>query len=194
MKIVVDGPIGAGKSTQVDNLSKLTGLTVIKEPVHEWPLELFYKDPSRWGLMMQVAVLNSYIKIRDYDGILERCPGSTRAVFWKNLVDTNVVTVEEDKVFSALYETHSWEPELTIFIDKKPETCFKHIQKRSQDGDTGITLEYLQSLHALYHKYVSEHKNIHVVNGEQSIKNVTRDIVKIINPYIHKECPFDAQE
>ena len=64
MKIVIDGSIGAGKSTQIDILSKVTGKNVIKEPIHEWPLDLFYQDPSRWGLTMQVAVLNSYVKMK----------------------------------------------------------------------------------------------------------------------------------
>ena len=194
MKIVIDGSIGAGKSTQIDILSKVTGKNVIKEPIHEWPLDLFYQDPGRWGLTMQVAVLNSYIKMKPVEGILERCPESSRAVFWTNLVNTKVVTDREDQIYQALFETHAWEPDVTIFIEKTPEQCFKHIQKRKQEGDDGVTLEYLKDLHTLYQNYCKQNKNIYIINGNQSVKNVTADILKTIKPYIKQEeiCPPDV--
>ena len=194
MKIVIDGLIGAGKSTQIDILSKVTGKNVIKEPIHEWPLDLFYEDPKRWGLTMQVAVLNSYVKMKHANGILERCPESSRAVFWTNLVNTNVVTDREDQIYQALYETHAWTPDVTIFIDKTPELCFKHIQKRKQEGDDGVTLEYIKQLHSLYLDYSKQNKNVVIINGNQSVKHVTADILKTIKPYILKEdiCPLDV--
>lgn len=189
MKIVIDGLIGAGKSTQVDIISKLTQQHVVKEPIQEWPLDLFYSDPQRWGFLMQVAVLNSYVSLRFQNGIFERCPESTRAVFWQNLVNTGVVTSEEDRVFQVLFEHLTWNPDVTIFVDKSPELCFEHIQNRGQEGDSKITLEYLKNLHELYMKYVSKNPSIHVVDGNRPIEAVTKDILKIINPLITKtEC------
>jgi len=194
MKIVIDGSIGAGKSTQIDILSKATGKNVIKEPIHEWPLDLFYQDPTRWGLTMQVAVLNSYVKMKHSHGILERCPESSRAVFWNNLVNTKVVTEREDQIYQALYETHAWTPDVTVFIDKTPELCYKHIQKRKQEGDGGVTLEYLKDLHTLYTDYCKQNKNVFIINGNQSVRNVTADILKTIKPYLIQEdiCPPDV--
>ena len=97
MKIVIDGLIGAGKSTQIENISKQLKLDVFKEPIHEWPLDLFYEDNARWGFLMQMAVLNSYVNARFHSGIFERCPESSRSVFWKNLVDSGTVTPTEKK-------------------------------------------------------------------------------------------------
>tara|TARA_R110000851_G_scaffold73522_6_gene162227 strand:+ start:3748 stop:4374 length:627 start_codon:yes stop_codon:yes gene_type:complete len=186
MKIVIDGLIGAGKSTQVDILSKITGKSVIKEPIGDWPLELFYKDPSRWGFMMQVAVLNSYVKMRECNGIFERCPQSTHDIFWQNLVESKVVTAEENKIFEKLYKYHSWNPDVIIFIDKNPDKCHEHIQNRDQAGDTDISIDYLRSLDILYTKHFKNNKDIHVVDGDQSIEDVTSDILKIINPILNK--------
>lgn len=190
MKIVIDGLIGAGKSTQVGIISKLTGHKVVKEPIQEWPLDLFYSDPQRWGFMMQVAVLNSYVKLKFVDGIFERCPESTRAVFWQNLVNSKIVTQEENNIFQKLFSSMAWDPDVTIFIDKDPQLCFEHIQTRGQEGDTKITIEYLRNLHKLYMDYVKNEKNIHVINGNQPIEKVTDEILKILNPLINKtECP-----
>ena len=189
MKIVIDGLIGAGKSTQVDILSKITGKSVIKEPIGDWPLELFYKDPSRWGFMMQVAVLNSYVKMKESSGIFERCPQSTHDIFWQNLVESKVVTADENTIFEKLYKYHSWNPDVIIFIDKSPEKCYEHIQSRNQTGDTGVSMDYLKSLDVLYTKHFKNNDKIHVIDGNQSIPDVTRDILKIINPLLNKSIP-----
>lgn len=186
MKIVIDGLIGAGKSTQVDILSKITGKSVIKEPIGDWPLELFYKDPSRWGFMMQVAVLNSYVKMKESSGIFERCPQTSHDIFWQNLVESKVVTADENTIFEKLYKYHSWNPDVIIFIDKSPEKCYEHIQSRNQAGDTGVSMDYLKSLDVLYTKHFKNNDKIHVIDGNQSIPDVTRDILKIINPILSK--------
>tara|TARA_R110000850_G_C9734580_1_gene443653 strand:+ start:72 stop:629 length:558 start_codon:yes stop_codon:yes gene_type:complete len=179
MKIVIDGLIGAGKSTQVDIIHKKLGIPIVKEPIDEWPLELFYSDPTRWGFTMQIAVLNSFVKFRDVEGIFERSPESTRSVFWQNLVDSKIVTDKENEIFQNLYNYLEWKPEITILIDKDPKLCYEHIQKRSQSGDDGVTIEYLERLNVYYQKFKSN--NVIVINGNQSIEAVSRDILKSID-------------
>ena len=180
MKIVVDGLIGAGKSTQVDIIHKTLGVPIVKEPIEEWPLDLFYSDPKRWGFMTQISVLNSFVRYRDSDGIFERSPESTRRVFWKNLVDSGVVTPREDDIFQKLYATLAWQPDVVILIEKDPELCYQHIQKRQQEGDSGVTLEYLHKLKSYYDKFKKD-KDVIVVNGNQSIDEVSNEILKKID-------------
>lgn len=190
MKIVIDGLIGAGKSTQAELLSEVCNFPVVKEPIDEWPLDKFYEDPSRWGLMMQAAVLTSFVRFRDTQGIFERSPESSGAVFWRNLVESGVVTTEEDQVFRKLANELSWEPDVMIYIDKSPEKCHEHIQKRNQVGDEKVSLEYLKTLEKYYKDFCEKNKtSTHIVDGNQSIDKVHQDIVKIINVYIKKICP-----
>ena len=179
MKIVIDGLIGAGKSTQVDIIHKKLGIPVVKEPIEEWPLELFYSNPSRWGFMMQVAVLNSFVKFKDIDGIFERSPESTRSVFWQNLVDSGIVTQKEDEIFQKLFKNLEWKPDVTILIEKDPKLCYEHIQNREQEGDNGVSLEYLEQLNKYYQKFKS--KEVITVNGNQSIEKVSEEILKKIS-------------
>lgn len=179
MKIVIDGLIGAGKSTQVDILSKKLNISAVREPIDEWPLDLFYSDPTRWGFLMQVAVLNSFVKFRHTHGIFERSPESTRCVFWNNLVDSGVVNRAENEVFQKLYENLSWEPDVTILIDKAPELCFEHIQGRSQAGDSGVSLEYLKRLNSYYQDFKNT-PGVIVIDGNRSISEISEDIIKTV--------------
>jgi predicted ATPase len=41
MKVVIDGNIGSGKTTQLGLLEK-AGYIVRREPIDQWPLEEFY--------------------------------------------------------------------------------------------------------------------------------------------------------
>ncbi len=179
MKIVIDGLIGAGKSTQVDILSKTLGISTVREPIDEWPLDLFYSNPDRWGFLMQVAVLNSFVKLRNTDGIFERSPESTRRVFWQNLVDSGAVNDTEDGVFQSLFRNVSWSPDITILIDKSPELCFEHIHKRTQDGDSKITLEYLKKLHSYYENF-KKMPGVITIDGNRSISEISEDIIKTV--------------
>lgn len=184
MKVVIDGLIGAGKSTQANLVSNSLNLNVVKEPIEEWPLDLFYSDPRRWGFLMQTAVLTSFTKLKGMDGIFERSPQSSKEVFWRNLVQSGVVSKREDEVFQKLYDTLSWEPDCTIFIDKDPELCFEHIKKRNQAGDSGVTVQYLQTLDYHYKNYIQNcNSPVHVVDGNRAIYDVHKDIIKIINTY-----------
>ena len=58
--IAVAGNIGSGKTTQLDLLER-KGWSVKREPIDEWPLDLFYKDKSRWALLLQMKILQVLI-------------------------------------------------------------------------------------------------------------------------------------
>jgi deoxyadenosine/deoxycytidine kinase len=82
MKVVIDGNIGSGKTTQLNLLEKV-GWTVQREPIDDWPLELFYKDKSRWALLLQMKILQTLQPVKTKDVVVyERCLLSTRYVFW----------------------------------------------------------------------------------------------------------------
>lgn len=142
MKIVIDGNIGSGKTTQL-NLLEAKNYKVHREPIEEWPLDLFYSDPSRWGLTFQLIILET---LQPHDGIHERCPMSSKEVFWKGLKKTP----EEARVYEWAYQHHGWSPDLYIFLDKPTELCMQHITNRKQEGDSGVDKTLLDQLDADY--------------------------------------------
>lgn len=193
MKIVIDGLIGAGKSTQAGLISKFFDLEVVKEPIDEWPLDLFYSNPKRWGFLMQTAVLSSFARLKGSNGIFERSPQSSKEVFWNNLVQSGVVTKTEDDIFHKMYDLLEWSPDVTIFVSTPPEVCYRNIQTRGQAGDTEISLDYLRTLDKHYKAYVKNCKSaVHVVDGNRPVEDVNEEILKILNSYINKEEPRSA--
>jgi len=162
MRVVIDGNIGSGKSTQVGMLSQM-GFKCYKEPIHDWPLDLFYKDQSRWGFLLQMKILESYSDPAD-DCIYERCMQSSKDVFWYNLVVNNVVTRTEDNIYTDWYRKTVWKPEVTIYLRSLPEECYKKIQNREQAGDRTISLDYLRQIHDYYQLMAYKNKDYHVID------------------------------
>lgn len=188
MHIVIDGNIGSGKTTQLELLEQ-NGWSVKREPLDEWPLDLFYKDMSRWALLLQMKILQTLRPVRDGVTVYERCLLSTRHVFWEYLRTKKLVTTEEDSVYQNAYERYLWHPDVYIFLAKSPKTAFEHIQKRKQVGDSRVTLKYLEELHALYEKMLMNVPcKVYVVTTEgRTPAEVYAEVSTILSRYTVKD-------
>ena len=99
LRIVIDGNIGSGKTTQLKMLSDI-GFTVQCEPIDEWPLEQFYEDKHRWAFLLQMSILRSFVKHGKSSDVWERSPESSKDVFWKMLRSEEIGTDDEDTVYT----------------------------------------------------------------------------------------------
>lgn len=175
-KIVIDGNIGAGKTTQVSLLEK-HGYNVQKEPIEQWPLELFYSDPVRWAFLFQLVILKSLV-VKPGVRIYERCPISSLKVFWELLEKHEI----EDEVYKSYYRDYGWSPDIYILVDTPPQVCYERLKTRTQDGDTSVTLEYLQSLYEKYNKMFDEMEcPKYKIDGLLSQEEIFKNILDIIN-------------
>lgn len=177
MIVVVDGTIGAGKTTQLNMLAQ-KGYAVHREPIDEWPLDEFYKDPSRWAFYFHMVVLLS--QKPTMAGIHERSILSSRWVFWSLLVKKGLVTDMEDKTYGRFFEKFKWVPDKYIFLMKSPEKAYEHIQTRGQAGDQGVTLEYLKELDVEYKNFLSIISNVHVIDAEKTTEEIHQEILRIL--------------
>lgn len=179
MIVVVDGNIGSGKSTLLTKLSN--SFKVIKEPIDDWPLEEFYKDPYTWALPLQIQILQT-MKKPEYDGVCfhERCLQSSNFVFWKHLVETNQVPHKQNQVYQDLFKLYEWKCDMYIYLRCSPEKCFENISKRVQDGDSHVTLNYLKDIHKKYEDFVSTMPCAVIVDAEQDENTVYNNICKLI--------------
>lgn len=179
MKVVIDGNIGAGKTTQL-NLLETSGWRVKREPIEEWPLEEFYKDKKRWGFLLQIRILQTLLPGKRTT-IHERSLLSTRYVFWEHMKQHKLVTDWEDKVYVQEYEKYAWYPDLYIFLARTPEKAYEAIQKRRQTGDSAVTLQYIKELDDLYKKMIMNVPcKVHVVNGDRPADEVHQEILSIL--------------
>ena len=181
MKIVIDGNIGSGKTTQLGLLEK-KGWLVRREPIDSWPLEDFYKDPKRWAFYFHMVILQTLRPIKSSRPVIyERSLLSSRWVFWPIMKKHGYVTDAEDRTYAQFYEQYSWFPDVYIFLSKKKDLAWEHIQKRGQAGDKGVTLEYLGELDDEYSKLIKAVPcRVHIVNANQSVEKVHEDICKIL--------------
>lgn len=173
-RIVIDGNIGSGKTTQLKLFAK-QGISVQCEPIQEWPLEKFYSDKSRWAFLLQMSILESFVK-NDAD-VWERSPESSKEVFWKMLRNKGIGTDEEDSVYSFFYKQNAWRPDIHVYVRTSPEVCFKRISDRCQKGDAKISLEYLKEVHKYYEEYICNCKSsVIVIDGNQTPEKIQDDI------------------
>jgi len=179
MKIVIDGNIGSGKTTQLGLLEK-KGWTVQREPIDEWPLAEFYKDPKRWAFLLHMVILRTLQPEKNRGHVLlERSLLSSRYVFWSVLKNHGHVTAEEDETYSYFYEKTAWYPNLYIYLAKSPEKAFGHIQSRGQAGDSGVTLDYLRELDVEYRKLIQNIPcKVIIVNAERSAEEIHSEICR----------------
>jgi deoxyadenosine/deoxycytidine kinase len=179
MNIVIDGNIGSGKTTQLGLLEK-KGWKVQREPIDQWPLDDFYKDPKRWAFLLHMMILKTLQPKKSRTHVLlERGLMSSRHVFWPVLVKQGCATPEEDRTYSYFYDKTAWYPDLYIYLAKSPEKAFEHIQSRHQAGDSGVTLEYLKKLDVEYKKLIRNVPcKVIIVNAERSVEEIHTEICR----------------
>lgn len=164
--VVIDGIIGAGKTTYIDILKKTLPMMnvnaiFVDEPVKNWVrdglLDKFYEDPKRWGYHFQtkvfrdriMACLEAFQKPADLY-IVERSP-LTDTIFAKTLhKDSSMSDMEYEHY---LQWCNLWERLLphpfNVFIYLKPhvEEAMKRIQLRNRGNEAShISKEYQDTL------------------------------------------------
>lgn len=178
-RVVIDGNIGAGKTTQLD-LLEAKGYRVQREPIDKWPLEEFYSDPSRWAFLLHMSILCTHRPARVSELVVyERSLQSSYWVFWQVLKKKGLIHPAEDTTYTQLYDRLSWYPDLYIFLSKDTDLAYKHVTERGQTGDSKVTLEYMKELEQEYLQLIKSIPcNVRVVNANQSVENIHKDICR----------------
>jgi len=180
-RVIVDGNIGSGKTTQLDLLEK-KGWKVHREPLDKWPLEEFYKDPSRWAFYFHMVILQTQRPIDHPEPVVyERSLASSKTVFWQVLVNRGLVTDGEDHTYSQFYDKFVWYPDLYIFLKKSPEKAFEHMSLRGQAGDSGIDLDYLRELDSEYNNLISKLPcEVIIIDAERTPEEIHEEIIRLL--------------
>ena len=166
--VSIDGNIGSGKSTNVDDLkqyfkNKCTeDIIFVQEPVHEWNsvvdvngtpiLANFYKDQKQYAFRLQMlAYISRLALLRDvakkgYKYIItERCVGTDRNVFSKMLYDKGDIAHDEYTIYNKWHDEFSKDVPISaiVYIRATPETCLLRVNIRAREGEN-IPIEYLE--------------------------------------------------
>lgn len=155
--IVVDGPIGVGKTSLVDLLSERLGARKLLEVAEDNPfLPTFYKDPRRYAFQTQLWFLLNRFRQQQELGQFD--------LFRQTLVADYLFA--KDKIFAyltledhelALYErVHALlqvrvpTPDLVIFLQATTDALLQRIAIRGKGYEREIGRKYLDDLNAAY--------------------------------------------
>jgi len=167
--IWIDGIIGVGKTTAVEQIGKRLNFEILPEPVNEELLKIYYEDQERWGFPFQVDMLNkkfalqlkaSYGNNESKGSIIDRgLPGDR--VFAKMLANSKKIHPMEWEIYEQSYNTFTQllpPPTLLIYLDVTPEVAYKRIKNRAREAETEdlLPIEYLKNLSQQYRKMLEE--------------------------------------
>ncbi len=157
--LAVDGPIGVGKTTLVELLTRRFEGVKILEDVDNPFLADFYKD--RPGAAFQTELyflLSRYKQQQDIGqrGLFDRVLGADYT-FWKNRIFAYLnLSDDELMLFDKLYallEPHVPVPDLVIHLVADVDTCMERIRKRARPVEKAISPQYLGELIDAYNHY-----------------------------------------
>ena len=174
--IVVEGPIGAGKTSLARSLARRLGAEALLEAPDENPfLARFYEDMRRFALPTQLNFLfqrvdqlrglnqlDMFRHVTVADFLLDKDPLFARI----NLTDDEFALY--DKVYSHL-KPQTPTPDIVIYLQAQVDTLIDRVHKRGVDYERSISEQYLARLADAYSRYFYSYEDapLLIINSER---------------------------
>jgi len=158
--IVVEGPIGVGKTSLARILATELQARTVFERVEDNPfLPKFYKARETYAFQNQTFFL-----LNRYHQQLELCQQdlfnhNTVAdyLFAKdNIFAALTLSNEELKLYQQIYALLTArvpKPDLVVYLQARPEVLYKRVKKRDKSFERGVTFEYLAEVAQAYNRF-----------------------------------------
>ena len=193
--IVVEGPIGVGKTTLARRLGESFNCELLLERAEENPfLERFYRDPQSTALPTQLyflmqrsrqmqelrqAELFSPVRVADY--LMEK----------DRLFAEATLDQDELRLYEQIHEQIAPEapvPDLVIYLQAPADVLMRRINRRDRDYEHHIDIDYLRRLSEaytrLFHNYTAapvlivNATEIDLVDSEQDYAQLLKQITE----------------
>jgi deoxyguanosine kinase len=158
--IVVEGAIGAGKTSLASRLARrLDAVTILEDPSANPFLALFYRDMRRHALSTQLFFL--FQRVQQLEGLRQRDlfgePVITDFALAKDPIFARLTLDDaEYALYNRIYEhvkPQAPAPDLVIYLQGSVDTLLQRVRKRGNPIEVAIDDEYLRRLTEAYTSY-----------------------------------------
>ena len=192
--IVVEGPIGVGKTSLAKILANEFQARTVFERIEDNPfLPKFYESRETYAFQNQTFfLLNRYqqqMELAQHELFNQNTVADY--LFAKDQIfATLTLSAEELNLYQQIYallNTRVPKPDLVIYLQARPEVLYKRIKKRDKKYERSVTFEYLSEVAQAYNQYFFRYEAtpLLVVNTSEidfvaSSKDLA-DLIKEIN-------------
>jgi deoxyguanosine kinase len=196
--IVIEGNIGAGKTTLASMIAKDYNAKLILERFADNPfLPKFYNDPSRYSFPLELSFLaDRYRQLKEelVEQDLFRSFTVSDYYFMKSLVFASK-TLEKDEyslyrqIFYIIYGSLP-KPDLYVYLHVDPDRLLGNIAARGREYEKSITADYLKGIQESYFTFFRQNpENRYLVLDLKDLDFVRREE----DYYKLKEAIFDGE-
>lgn len=173
--IVVEGPIGVGKTSLAQRLADHLGADILLEKPQENPfLERFYEDPQRHAMSTQLFFL--FQRINEVRDQAQMDLFNTRTVsdylFDKDTLFARLnLSDDEFKLYQNIYQSLAPQapaPDLVIYLQASTDTLIERVRRRGHNYERLLKDDYLARLSDSYGDFFHQYEDapLMMVNSE----------------------------
>jgi len=189
--VVVEGPIGVGKTTLANKLALDWDAELVLENVEDNPFLLqFYEEPRQFALSTQLHFLltrTRQIQHIKQQSIFSNTRVSDFMAHKEKLFAQITLNSEEYDLYDQIYSYLTSDlpkPDLIIYLQASTKTLEKRVKNRARGYEKHINFSYLEKINSSYanffHKYDSS--PLLIINTENvDFVNNNEDYLDIIN-------------
>ena len=173
--IVVEGPIGVGKTSLAQRLAEHIGADILLEKPQENPfLERFYQDPQRHAMATQLFFL--FQRVNEVRDQAQMDLFNTRTVsdylFDKDTLFARLnLSDDEFKLYQNIYQSLAPQapaPDLVIYLQASTDTLIERVRRRGHNYERLVKNDYLARLSESYGDFFHQYEDapLMMVNSE----------------------------
>ena len=190
--IVVEGPIGVGKTTLARKLANNLNSNLLLEKFSDNPfLVKFYKDIDRYALPTQLHFLlqrSSDLMKLDADdmNISQKNYVSDYFINKDKLFAKTILSKDEYALYIKIFDSLKIsipKPDLIIYLQASPDILLKRIKLRGIKFEKNITHKYLEKITTAYTEYFYSYKEspLLIINTSSVDVNKSHDYMMLLD-------------